>query len=823
MSVPRSLAAFLLAVPFAAAGEAGVDAADPRFFAAHVLPILEARCLDCHGEDAGGGLDLSGPRSARVPGDGGEPALVPGDAAASVLLRRVLAADDADRMPPDADPLPPAEIAVLRRWIDAGAVWPGDDDAVETHWAYVAPVRPAVPVAAGTRDEGRRLRVGDEGRLASTFVPRPSSAANPIDAFVRARLADAGLSTSPEAEPARLLRRVSLDLTGVPPTVGEVDRYLADRSPDRYERYVDRLLASPRFGERWATPWLDLARYADSHGYQSDQMRELWAYRDWVIDALNDDLPFDEFAVQQLAGDLLPDRDVSHVIATGFHRTPTCNIEAGVHPEENRTQQVFDRVNTTGTVFLGTTLECAQCHNHKYDPITTRDYYRLFAFFNNTPLEVENPSGKGVQWEFYGPKIDVPEDSVSRGQRLAERRRVTAEIKALQAESKDVPNKERTAAQRKDMAELRRRLADADPPTTLVMVEDTPRQSHVFRRGVYDDPGARVTPGTPAALHPWDDGLPADRAGLAAWLTSDANPLLARVTVNRWWAELFGRGIVGTAGDFGTRSAPPTHPDLLDWLAVEFRANGYRRKAMLRLMVTSATYRQSARVTAEKLAADPRNERLSRGPRFRLRAEAIRDAALSAAGLLTERLHGPPVMPSQPDGVWRAIGRNAPVWDAATDAGRFRRGVYVVWRRGAPYAGFTTFDAPSRESCTVDRPRTNTPLQALALLNDPAHGEAALALAAAMLNALPDAGDERRAVHMFRRVLTRTPTAGEAAVLMEMLNEQRVRFDESPDDAAALIDELDVAGLCGNGDPVELAAWFHVANVLLNLDEAVTR
>ena len=670
-----------------------------------------------------------------------------------------------------------AAILLLAAWLQRNTAF-----AAEAHWAYQAPVRPELP------------------RLA-----KPLPGANPVDHFIRHRLVKRGIAPSPLANPEQQARRLFLDLIGRPPQPGEVAAFLADPSQRQYEWMVDRLLASPQYGEKWARRWLDLARYADSNGFQADQLRDSWAYRDWVIDTFNAGMPFDQFAIEQLAGDLLPGATLSQRIATGFHRTPTCNVEAGVHPESNRVNQVVDRVNTTGTVFLGTTFECAQCHDHKHDPFTMDDYYRMFAFFNNTPLEVKQ-EGKGVTWNFYGPALSLPLSP----EKQAQRDRLQAQLDACEVEE--------------EATQLRKQLKAIRPHTTLVMEElARPRDTHLLLRGDYLTPGGPVAAGTPKALHPFEPGLAPNRLGLARWLVDPANPLTARVTVNRWWAAFMGRGIVPTQEDFGTQGEPPTHRGLLDWLAVEFIERGWSMKQLHRLIVASRTYRQSSRVTAEHLEKDPANRYFARAPRVRLSAEMIRDAALAASGLLTHRMHGPPVYPPQPAGIWRHVGRNAPKFVAATDENRFRRGVYVVWRRGAPYASFVNFDAPDRGACVVERPRTNTPLQALTLLNDEAHVEMALALAARIV-AEPDLpGDEERIGFAFRVVLSRPAKPAEVAELMKLLAKRTEELAAQPKTARQLVGDVKEWRVPSGVKARDLAKWFAVANVLLNLDEAITR
>ncbi|MDZ4684120.1 MAG: PSD1 and planctomycete cytochrome C domain-containing protein [Planctomycetaceae bacterium] len=1012
----------------------GLAADDGVDFQRDIRPLLSAKCFACHGPDAEARqgelrLDLVDD-ATRSRGD--HAAIVPGDPAKSELLRRITSTDDAERMPPPESKktVSDRERDLLKRWIAGGAQY-------AEHWAYVKPQRPALPSLTPTAKAWSR---------------------NEIDRFIAQRHIAAGMTSSPEATKATWLRRVSLDLIGLPPTPAELQAFVADETSSAYERVVDRLLSSPRFGERWASPWLDLARYADSNGYQADQLRDSWAYRDWVIDALNADLPFDQFTIEQLAGDLLPDATFAQRVATGFHRTVTCNVEAGVQPEENRTNQVIDRVNTTATVWLGLTLECAQCHDHKYDPFTSRDYYRMFAYFNNTPLEVQNKSGKGVQFEFFGPNVELPLPATLQAERAKlqaslgelEARRtslmaelgtgrdeweaklrgsldraaewhvlpvatfesgggedhrvlddqsilitgrvpeattytvtvrttlanvtafkvealthpeitgtgpgrgdadrpnfilsefdVTAVTRTLEAsgslefasadadyeqarypvsaaidgnrktgwaigqqfgkphhavfkltkplncdgetalvftldqqfgqgrtigrlrlsalvgeEAATVPDDvaailkkdKRTAKEKKRLDEFftesNPKLAEADkqlslmklkldkiePPTTLVMVElPEPRTTQMLKRGNYLTPGDAVAPGTPEKLHPLDPKFPPTRLGLAQWLVSTDNPLTARVTVNRWWAELFGRGLVTTLEDFGLQSEPPTHPELLDWLAVEFmtspdpEAQAWSMKRMLKRMVLSATYRQASRLTPELAERDPENALYARGPRFRLSAETIRDQALAASGLLSTKQGGEPIMPHQPTNIWRAVGRNAPKWVDAKDEDRFRRGVYVVWRRAAPYPSFVNFDAPDRASCTVNRPRTNTPLQALTLLNDPASIEMAVALASRVLTESPSADMADRIDYATQLVLSRTASSLEREELQRFHAAQRQKLSSRPDDVAALLKAVAAVKLPDGLDPVDLAAWFHVANLLLNLDETVTR
>jgi mono/diheme cytochrome c family protein len=755
--------------------------------------ILSSNCYACHGPDAKARkaklrLDIA---DSALSDRGGKRAIVPRDLERSELWKRVTSNDADHRMPPSSTKktLSPKDLATLKRWIEEGA-------SFDRHWAFVPPKRPALP-----------------------NVKRIDWPKNAIDHFVLARLEKEGLQPSSAAEPDRWLRRVSLDLVGLPPSPDEIDAFRKDheRDPAAARRnVVDQLLASPRFGERWAMPWLDEARYADSNGYQADQLREIWAYRDWVIRAINDDMPFDRFVTEQLAGDLLPNATDAQKIATGFHRTVTCNVEAGVDPEENRVNQVFDRVNTTATVFLGLSYECAQCHDHKYDPVSMRDYYSLFAYYNNTPLEVTLPKGGGVQYELAGPMMMLP----MLPDRDARRSKVQTALDLLN-EERAVAGPDRVKEIDTQLKKLTVERESLKPPSTLVMVEGKARPTHVFQRGDYRRPGDRVQPDTPETLHSPNAKLPPNRLGLAQWITSRDNPLLARVTINRWWAELFGRGIVATVEEFGIQGDPPTHPELLDWLAVELMERGWSMKHLLREIVLSATYAQSSKITPQLLERDPENKLLARGSRVRLRAESIRDLGLAASGTLSAKMFGPPVMPYQPPGLWKTTGRNAPVWKENTDEDRFRRGVYVVWRRAVPYPSFVAFDAPDRASCVVKRSRTNTPLQALALLNDPAFLEMALALAVQVQEESAD--DRGRLTQAWRRVLTRAPSANELDALAELLRSKLDHYRAHPEKARALLDGVRGVRTPTGSDAVHLAAWFHVANVLLNLDEAITK
>jgi hypothetical protein len=840
----RIMGSWLLAIlltPYAGAGQpkSQVD------FRKDIEPILREHCQRCHGADKRkGGLLLTGRKDALLAADSGKRAIVPGAAQHSELLRRVQTQDKEERMPPTGARLTAAEVSRLRAWIDAGAVWPERERA--THWAYVPPVRPKIPP-----------------------IKQTAWAKQPIDHFILARLEQAKLAPSVEADRERLIRRVYLDLMGLPPTPPQVDAFLKDGRPDAYERVVDGLLASPHYGERWARQWLDLGRYADSNGFQRDGFRTIWPYRDWVIDAFNRDMPFDQFTIEQIAGDLLPNATVAQKIATGFNRCTTVNVEAGTDREENRVHGVIDRVNTTATVWLGTTMACAQCHNHKYDPFTMVDYYRLFAYFNNT--EEETAPGEQTVREFIGPKLTLPmsrEVETRRSALQAERAPIASEYerqrepaqaeweKQCRANMKALnqlppairkivgqANGKRNKKQANDVADyfadqhaelkklrarlqdLDRQLAECEPTTTLVMAErSAPRVTQVLKRGNFLDKGQAVQPGVPAGLHPLPADSPANRLGLARWLVDPKNPLVARVAVNRWWAEFFGHGLVATLEDFGTQSDAPTHPELLDWLATEFiaptspGAHAWSMKHIHRLIVTSATYRQSSRVTPALLERDPGNKLYARGPRLRLDAETIRDNALAVSGLLAPKLGGPPVFPPQPAAIWKVTGVVDNTYRTSIGADRYRRGLYTIWRRSSPYPSMVAFDAPDRASCTVQRTRTNTPLQALTLLNDPVYVEAALALAKRMQTE-GGSNDADRVRLGFRLCLARQPSMREIEVLTRIHEQALARYRADPVAARKLVQPIADTKL----DAVPTAAWFQVATVLLNLDETITK
>ena len=1023
----------LLADPQAQLATPAVD------FVRDILPILETSCFKCHGPtESRGGLRLHQRAFAMRGGDSGD-VILPGHSANSLLVQRIQGVEGEDPMPKEGNRLTAAQVALIRAWIDQGAIWPESADArplpsERRHWAYIRPVAPPLP---------------DVG--ASTWVR------NAIDRFVLARLNKEALTPSPEAPFETLVRRVSLDLVGLPPTIAELDAALEDaRRAGRdaaYERVVDRLLASPHYGERWARPWLDLARYADSHGYEKDRLRVMWTYRDWVIDALNSDMPFDQFTIEQIAGDMLPDATDAQRVASGFHRNTMLNQEGGIDVEEARWQTLVDRVNTTGTVWLGSTVGCAQCHDHKYDPFSQQDYYRLLAFFENveytiagaqggdrfasepqlnlatpeqesrrkvlqteidalnaelradtparaaaqaqweqsvldaeqawiplkitrfestggsaheavddgsilvsganpgdnvytmtaaTPmaevrairievlphsrlpqggpgrdyygnfvLNVFDAAAAGVPMKFasvksddagvtlesfrpaaagpaYAPRgwvVDATRDPASRlrrqlvfvaaqplgaagteitfklghvdrpvGQAVG-RLRISAtasstplrvvDVSARQRTTLLIPQSKRTEAQQREMATLFRSLSpdfkatrdriaaaqaeirDLNIVTAMVMKEKTAYErpsTFLRRRGNFLDRGRQLYADVPGFLHRLPGDVMPNRLGLARWLVDPENPLTARVTVNRAWEQLFGRGLVETSEDFGAQGSRPSHPELLDWLAARFMEEGWRQKTLHRTIVMSATYRQASTVSAALVERDPYNRLLGRGARFRVEAEMIRDIALAASGLLSPRIGGPSVFPSQPDGIWQNP-YSSDRWVVSSGEDRYRRGLYTFLRRTAPYPAFMMFDSSSRESCIVRRVRTNTPLQALTMLNDEAFFDAARALARRMLIETPVARDSggdtirARARHGFRLVLSRMPKPAELDRLAGAFAQHLQQFRREPDRARQVIGSTPAPGV----DAAEQAAWTLIANALLNLDEAITR
>jgi hypothetical protein len=828
--------------PFAAA-------ADAIQFNRDIRPILSENCFYCHGQDGQkreADLRLDDRAAAIEAG-----AIVPGDPGASMMLERIHSTDlDVLMPPPDSNrQLTEAQKQLLDRWIKEGA-------AYKQHWAFTPPVRPTPP-----------------------DVKQANWVRNDIDWFVLVKIEAAGLVPSPEAHRSTLIRRLHADLVGLPPTPAEVDAFVADPDPLAYEKLVDRLLASPHYGERMALPWLDAARYADSNGFQQDGDTWQWIWRDWVVKALNADMPFDRFSIEQLAGDLLPDATNDQKIASGFNRNHLLNGEGGAIAEEQRFNNLFDRVDTTSTTWLGLTMACAQCHDHKYDPMTRTDYYGLLDAFNRVP-ERGGPSKFSARIRLAPPFLELPTEENKK--RLTE---LEAEMKAVEPESKPVleavydawkiglfadgkpadgeelprtlpplllkPETERTNAEKKEIERELRQFFDKKVkgkliknlrhvvkydaaksaydeykgdriPRVMVMSDDKPRDTQILDRGDYLSPvGEKLVFLPPAFLLPLPEGAPQNRLGLAQWLFLPEHPLTARVQVNRMWQQFFGSGIVKTTEDMGVQSEYPRHMDLLDWLAVEFRERGWSQKQIHRLLVTSATYRQASKVTPDHLAKDPENRLHARASRFRMPAMVLRDVALSAAGLIDLRIGGQPVYPYQPDQIWEALAITKErdfTYPASSGTDLYRRSLYTFWRRTVSPANM--FDTANRQTCTVRASQTSTPLHALTTLNDPTWVEAARVLAEKGMKAASNL--DSRLVYAFRRVLGRRPTEYDLDALRRMHGRQQVIFKAD----AAAASQLVAVGESQRDEAVDVAehaAMTSVCLAILNLDEALTR
>jgi hypothetical protein len=844
MRFPLPIVRFAFAMlPCFASGAESLD------FNRQILPILSDACFHCHGPDestrkAKLRLDL---REGLFRTRNDLTVVTPGKPEASELILRITSKDTEEVMPPPeaVRKLTPAEIDLLKRWVAAGAQW-------NQHWAFEPPVRPPVPA----------------------LKPRNARIQNPIDAFVLARLGQEKLTQSPEAAPTELLRRVALDLTGLPPTLAELDAYLADRSLDRYERAVERLLASPRYGERWAWEWLDAARYADTNGYQGDPERTMWPWRDWVVKALNTNMPYDQFTIEQLAGDLLPAATQDQKIASGFHRNNMFNGEGGRIAEETRVENVFDRVETTATVWVGLTFTCARCHDHKFDPIKQTDYFALYDVFNQMS-ETGSASGGGRGGQM-APILDLstedernavkhaqagldalvkeieafevhkfprPEgkplfDSpaaqklpgnlpVTHAKAAVRSRGIDGLLEALPYFRDTDPDPAYAALLEKHIAAIRSRDAATNNITKVMIMDELPadkkRDTFVLSKGNYESKtDVKVVGAVPSLFSKPINAaeLPArlNRLDLARWLVSPESPLAARVTVNRAWQAFFGTGLVKTAEDFGAQGERPLHPELLDWLATDFVARGWDMKALHRSIVTSATYRQSSRVTATLAERDPENRLLARGPRHRLPSWMLRDQALAAAGLLVEKLGGPSVRPYQPPGIWEEATFSKKAYLQDHGDALYRRSLYVFWRR---IVGPTTFfDVGARQVCTVKVARTNTPLHALVTLNDPAFVEAARVLAQRVLVEAPD--DAARIDRAFRLATSRLPTRAEREVLAARLKKLRTQFATTPADAKRYASSGE-APHPDALDPVEHAAWTGLCSLILNLDETLSK
>jgi hypothetical protein len=849
-------------------------------FARDIAPILHDRCLSCHAESAQGGLQLTRPELLLKGGDSG-PVIVVGRSETSRLIQRISAPKDSDeKMPPDGSRLTAEQVAKFRRWVDAGAQWPeglvlkSPKTAALEHWAFQPVRRPIVPEAAGRN--------------------RPHQG---IDAFIQEKLNNERIEPSDEADRATLLRRATLDLIGLPPTPDEIDEFLSDERPDAYERQLDRLFASPHYGERWARPWLDLCHFADTDGYLTDQRRPVaWRYRQWLIDALNADLPFDEFTIQQLAGDLLPDPAQDQLLATGFLRNTLSNREGGADLEQYRVEQVVDRTQMVGVGWLGLSIGCARCHDHKYDPITQKEFYQFYAFLDQAdevnlylplPGEAENfaaaideynrrraeliaPYQPGLdelqgRWEakllevFANPELDATWNRqwevlglvwgghLGEGQlegctivRTPVAQRTQDEIDRLQdyflAYGSIVDGKAFADLKLSELPAKLNELKKTVPwPTRAPTMRQArfPRPVHIHQRGEFRSPGELVQPETFAFLpvklddvrhvaqqspsHAQDDQQPTPtRLDLARWLVAPGNPLTPRVAANRLWQEFFGKGIVDPPNDFGLRGQPPSHPELLDWLASEYLRRAWSAKSMHRLVMTSATYRQSSRMRPELQERDPHNRWLARQSALRFTSDQVRDATLAVSGLLEPRIGGPSVFPPQPDEVMNE-GFYQHGWKASEGPDRYRRAVYTWIARLSPFAQNVTFDSPPTNSICTRRDRTNSPLQALTLLNDPVFFEAARAFAQwTMTEGSGSVGE--MVDRMFRRAVARCPTAEEQTVLVDYYRQQLAELSQQPATVGKLVPQPI--------DPqrhVEQAAWTNTASVVLNLHEFITR
>lgn len=730
----------------------------------HIRPILSDKCFKCHGPDASKRkaslrLDIADSAYAPLKETKGGFAIIPGKPEASELYLRVISTDTAYMMPSPEEhlgALTPYETALIKKWIQQGAKY-------ETHWAFIPPVKAPLPA-----------------------IKDKDKASNEIDYFILSKLEEKGLDPSEEADKERLLKRVSMDITGLPPTTEMMDRLLKEPTSATYEKLVDELLNTPQYGEKMAIHWLDVARYADSYGYQDDNIRTQWPWRDWVIHAFNKNLPYDQFLTWQIAGDMLPDAGKEQILATGFFRNHKYTEEGGVIPEEYRIEYLIDKTKTFGKGIQGITIECAQCHDHKYDPFKQTDYFSLMAFFNNT-------KEKGFEGDV---SVSTP-----------------AKFPVLPINDSDVQNV---------LSFINKK--DTGIVTVSVMAEDTLRKTYRLNRGVYDQPAEEVTASALPAVMKFDTtNYPRNRLGLAKWTTDKQNPLTARVFVNQVWQELFGRGLVKTTGDFGMQGELPTHPELLDWMAVDFMENGWNIKRLIKQLVMSATYRQSARTTTEIQKKDPENIYLSRGPRNRLPAELVRDLVLSSSGLLVKTIGGPSVKPYQPKGLWEgATSGRGVLATYKQDKGEdlYRRGMYTFIKLTVPPPGMILFDASNRDQCEVKRSKTNTPLQALIMMNDPTILEASRVLAQRLL-AEPGAPEEKIR-QAFRLIICRKAAPEETKILDAYFNDQLALFRQHKLDAAATL-RVGEYPLAPVSDKQVLAALMKTINTIYNLEEAITK
>lgn len=731
----------------------------------HVRPILSDKCFACHGPDknqlkAGLRLDIAERAYAPLQETKGAFAIVPGKPEASELIKRITSKDPAYQMPtPESHlgALTEREIRIFEKWIAQGAVY-------EKHWAFLPPVKTTLPA-----------------------VQDKDWVKNEIDHFTLAKMAEKGLTHNETAGKDYLLKRVAMDLTGLLPTEADMEAFAADNSPDAYDKAVDRLLASPQYGERMALHWMDVARYSDSYGYQDDNIRTQWPYRDWVIHAFNNNMPYDQFVTWQLAGDMLPDASKEQILATAFLRNHKYTEEGGVIPEEYRVEYILDKVKTYTKGMLALTVECAQCHDHKYDPISQKDYYQLFGFFN-TSKEA-------------GFEGDV---STSK----------PAKTPILTLKSEEIKN-------------ILRFINHRDTSALMVSVMgelDTGRTTHILQRGAYDKPGEVVKPAAPAAVLPFDTTrYTRNRLGLARWTVDKNNPLTARVFVNQLWQEFFGAGLVKTTGDFGMQGNLPTHPELLDWLAADFMEHGWDVKRLVKQIVGSATYQQSAHTTPQHLQIDPDNLYLARSPRLRFKAEFIRDMVLATSRLLVKSIGGPSVKPYQPKGLWEVAssGRGAlKTYEQDTDSALYRRGLYTFIKLTQPPPSMVLFDASNRDQCEVKRSRTNTPLQALIMMNDPTVLEASRVFAQRLQAENKPPADKIAAA--FRTILCRKTSPKELEILNAYYAEQLQLFRDKKLDALKTL-SIGESPVRKDLDPNESAALMKVVNTIYNMEEAITK
>ena len=775
-------------------------------FNRHIRPILSNRCFACHGPDSNArkaGLRLDRRDSALSIRDGYDlPAIVPGNPEGSAAILRVREENQAQRMPPphssqaggEGKPLSDREIALLSRWIEQGAEW-------QEHWSYRPLQRPELPDVQG----------GEQGD-------------NPIDRFVITGLGRHGLEPAEPAGKHTLLRRVSLDLTGLPPSLEELDRFASDESPDAYERLVDRLLSSPHYGEKMAIDWLDIVRYADTNGYHSDVHRRIWPYRDYVIHAFNMNKPFDQFTREQIAGDLIPQATREQKVASGFNRLGQITKEGGAQPKEYLAKYAADRVRVIGTAWLGSTVACAECHDHKFDPFSIEDFYRLSAFFADVKEKGVFENDSDVDPEMALTSSD-PEITLAQTRAYE---RLEREILTLRRATSGSKAERKANEARLRSAEAQFGKLNQEAPRTLVTVSVEPRAVRILGRGDWQDNRGRIVEAATPSFLPRTPGRAPnlDRLDLADWLVSRQNPLTARVFVNRLWKQLFGRGICATPGDLGSQGKWPSHPELLDWLAAEFIESGWNVRHIVRLIVLSRTYQQSSLPGPLALELDPENQYFSRQNRFRVRAETVRDVILSSTGLLVTRIGGPSVQPYQPEGYWKEIntfGVDGPgsAWVNSSGEGQYRRGLYTYWKRSFLHPSLLAFDAPDRQECTAERTISNTPLQALVLLNDPSYVEAARFLAEQVMH-LSSSQFEPRMDWVFRRCLSRPIRDEEVARLERLLRDQLERYRQDPA-AAAELTAIGQKPVPVDTDRVELAAWTAAIRVVLNLSELTTR